>query len=246
MALTATATKSTLDCVISRLALQDPVIIGLPPDRPNIKLLVEPYPSIPELCFKLAEELKEKRNFTPKTVIFCRSLSHCADMCTMMKRLLGSNITEPPGLPSMLQFRLIDVFTAASNTSMREEVLKEFCKTDTKLRLLIATTAFGLGVDCVDIERVINYGTPSTLEELVQESGRAGRDGRKACSILCHKTVRRITPAMKMYGENQSVCRRTLLFKNFLFSDIASASPEACKCCDLCMPLCNCSICRDF
>ena len=226
--------------------MQDPVIIGLPPDRPNIKLLVEPCPTIPELCFKLAEELKEKRNLTPKTVIFCRSLSHCADMCTMMKRFLGSKITEPPGLPSMLQFRLIDIFTAASNVSMREEVLKEFCKADTKLRLLIATTAFRLGVDCVDIKRVINYSTPSTLEELVQESGQAGRDGREACSILYHKTVKGITPVVKMYGENQSVCCRTLLFKNFLCSDIGSASPEACKCCDLCMLLCNCSICRDF
>ena len=162
------------------------------------------------------------------------------------EEVLGSKITEPPGLPSMLQFRLIDIFTAASNVSMREEVLKEFCKADTKLRLLIATTEFGLGVDCVDIKRVINYSTPSTLEELVQESGQAGRDGREACSILYHKTVKGITPVVKMYGENQSVCCRTLLFKNFLFSDIGSASPEACKCCDLCMLLCNCSICRDF
>ena len=205
LALTATATKSTLDSVISQLALQDPIIIGLPPDRPNIKLLVEPFPTISELCFKLAEELKEKCNLTPKTVIFCRSLSHCGDMCTMMKRLLGPKITEPPGLPSMLQFRLIDVFTAASNVSMREEVLKEFCKTDTKLRVLIATTAFGLGVDCIDIEHVINYGTPSILKELVQESGRAGRDGREACSIPYHKTVKRI--------KNQSVCRRTLILE---------------------------------
>ena len=62
---------------------------------------------------------------------------------------------------------------------MQVEVLKEFCKVASTLRLLIATTAFGLGVDCKDIKRVINYGTPGTLEELVQELGRAGRMGVK-------------------------------------------------------------------
>lgn len=80
-------------------------------------------------------------------------------MCMMMRKLLGEKITEPPGLPdNMLQYRLVDVFTAASDNDMREEVLAEFCKTDTKLRLLIALTAFGLGVDCMDISRIINYG----------------------------------------------------------------------------------------
>ena len=59
-------------------------------------------------------------------------------------------------------------------------LLKEYCKTDTKLRLLIATTAFGLGVNCPDTERVINWGSPTdTLEELVQESGRLGEMGDK-------------------------------------------------------------------
>ena len=48
MALTATATKATLDCVIARLGMQNPVVIGLAPDRPNIKLTVETCPN--ELC----------------------------------------------------------------------------------------------------------------------------------------------------------------------------------------------------
>jgi len=51
---------------------------------------------------------------------------------------------------------------------IREEIIVEFCKPTTKLRLIIASTAFGLGKD---ILRVINYGTPNTLEELVQEIG---------------------------------------------------------------------------
>jgi len=72
---------------------------------------------------------------------------------------------------------LVDVFTSVSTNEMCEVLLKEICKPNTVLRLLIATTAFGLGVDCPDIERVISYGLPKTLEELVQEAGQGGRDG---------------------------------------------------------------------
>ena len=74
----------------------------------------------------------------------------------MMKRILGSNITEPPGTEADLQVRLIDVFTSVSTTEMREMVLKVFRNCSTKLQILIATTAFGLGVDCPDVERIIN------------------------------------------------------------------------------------------
>jgi len=45
-----------------------------------------------------------------------------------MKRLLGPDISDPPGLVSDLHHRLIDVFMAASDNDMKEEVLKEFCK----------------------------------------------------------------------------------------------------------------------
>ena len=55
MALTATATKATLASVKSRLAMQDPVVIGLTPERPNIKLIVEPCPDLHKLCEVLAK-----------------------------------------------------------------------------------------------------------------------------------------------------------------------------------------------
>ena len=60
---------------------------------------------------------------------------------------------------------------------MRTKVLAEFCKVNSNLRLVIATSVFGLGVDYSDIGWVINWESPSTLEELVQQSGRAGQDG---------------------------------------------------------------------
>ena len=144
----------------------------------------------------------------------------------------------------MVQYRMVDVFTAASDTDVREEILAEFCKSNSNLRLLIASTAFGLGVDCMDIHRIINYGTPSTLEELVQELGRAGTNGCPAEAILYHRVIgKKITAEAKAYGENQTMCHRTLLFKNFLFSETSQV--QACKCCDMCEVLCNCPECNN-
>ena len=133
----------------------------------------------------------------------------------------------------------IDVFTAASDNDMREEIITEFCKNETKLRLIIASTAFGLGIDCKDIVRVINYGTPNTLEELVQEMGRAGKNGNQAQAILYHKAIGDdVSEQEKLYGENISVCHRELLFKDFLFFNKES-SLSGCNCCNLCTIWCT-------
>lgn len=95
------------------------------------------------------------------------------------------------------------------------------------------------------INQVINYGTPSTLEELVQELGRAGRDGSLAEAILYHRVVgKNITAAAKAYGENQTMCHQTVLFKEFLFCKLTGV--WVCRCCDLCEPLCNCEKCHDL
>jgi len=244
MTLTAIATEATLVSVKSRLAMEDPVIIGLYPDRSNIKIIVGPCPDITVLCESLAKDLIENRTKATKTVIFCRSLKDCGKMCAILKKLLGESITEPPNLPdNFLQFRLIEVFTAASDNDMREEIISELCKSDTKLRIIIASTAFGLGIDCMDIARVINYGTPTTLEELVQEMGRAGRNGNQSHAILYHKAIgNKISKQATLYGENTSICRRELLFKDFLFFNNENTL-TGCMCCDLCTLLCTC---KDF
>ena len=104
MALTATATKTTLASVNSRIAMQNPVVIGVTPERPNIKLIVEPCPDLYQLCEVLAKELLEKRNMAKKIVVFCRSLKCCANMCVILKKLLRKNVTEPPGIPDTLVY----------------------------------------------------------------------------------------------------------------------------------------------
>ena len=244
MALTATATQETLKCVENRLDLKDVALIGLYSGRPNIKYIVKPSVKVEDLAAMLTSELVELRSNTPKTVVFCRSLLQCVNLLVALKRLLKDNITEPPGMPATdIRYRLIDVFTSGSTTEMRELILQEFCKKDTKLRLIIATNAFGLGVDCADITRIIHWGSPNTLEELAQETGRAGRDGSHSEAILHKKFGKHTSRTMKNYAENVSVCWRKVMFKDFLFASDSCCTTTACHCCDLCAPLCNCSDC---
>ena len=101
-----------------------------------------------------------------------------------------------------------------------------------------------MGIDCPDIRTVVHFGTPSTVEEYVQESGRAGRDSNTATARMLYGKPPKGTPAqMKSYGKNKKECRRKLLFKNFLFSSENDDEIQMCKCCDNCAKTCKCSDC---
>lgn len=171
MALTATATNDTYKAVCQRLSLNNPVLIGMQPNRPNIKYEVKPLVDIDTLCNELAEELKLEGVTYPKTVIFIQRYSDCSLVYHTLRRKLGPNITFPPGYPLFQQFSLVDIYTRAS-TIRKKEVLSAFCQPAGTLRVVIATTAFGMGVDCADIRVIIHWGPPSTLEQYLQETGR--------------------------------------------------------------------------
>ena len=206
LALTATATKCIFECVVEKLSMQTPQIIGLPPNRDNIKYVVNSRIKTKKLVHLLCSELQTARVSMPKTALFCTTIKQVANIYTLIKRAMGPNITEPPGKVNVLRFRLVDMFTAGSTPFMRERILEEFCKYSTKLRLIIATSAFGLGVDCPDIKRIISWGPPPTLEDLLQQSGRAGRDGSQSEGILYFRKPSSISKLMEEYGNNTTSC----------------------------------------
>jgi len=100
-----------------------PVIIGLPPDRSNIKHAIRPVVPILHLCNQLNDGTFIATKCYAKNYIFCRPLQHCATFFAAMKRLLGNNLTKPPEVRPTLGVCLVDVFTS---DEMREIVLKEF------------------------------------------------------------------------------------------------------------------------
>ena len=138
---------------------------------------------------------------------------------------------------------LVDMFTACTRAEVKTDTLQQFCTPDSKLRVVIATIAFGMGMDCPNVRRIIHYGPPSDIEQCIQESGRAGRDNQPATAILLHVKMRRfIDNAMKSYCANEDICRRDMLLCQFS-GDYVNVHSNTCSCCDVCEQHCTCLKC---
>ena len=235
----------TFEVVKERLSLNNPVVIGESPDRPGIFLSVVPSMELDCLVETMCDALRDKRINLPKTVVFCRSCKDCADLYVAIIDKLGKDKTEPPGYPNFLEYRLVSMYTRASKTSVKELIMSLFRNTQSTLRVLIATTAFSMGIDIPDIRRVYHWGAPSDLEQYLQEIGRAGRDGNTAQAILVNsKGYRHVQKQMKTYCENKDNCRRKQLFDSFIMYKHVEA--VKCKCCDVCSLTCTCEKCKKF
>ena len=247
MALTATATTETFHIVSRKLSMVTPALISLPPHRENIAYKVLPKTDVYTFSNLMCEELALKRTSFPKTVIYVRKYSDCSKIYMTLKYRLGIAITEPPGYPNISQFRLVDMFTSVMTLDKKEEVLKSFSLPG-NLRIVICTTAFGMGIDCPDIRRVIHWGIPTNLEEYAQETGRVGRDEQPSLAIIYRGIGgKNATINMKTYMDNNSKCRRIVLFQNFLsFKEkvVTVCGLHRCCCCDVCGRLCVCGLCK--
>ena len=120
----------------------------------------------------------------------------------------------------------------------------QFTSPNSTLRIVIATIAFGLGVDCPDIRKIIHLGAPEDAESYIQATGRAGRDGKLSVAVLLKKKHRHpLDRAMQEYVYNDSKCRREMLFRDFE-SYSSPSFVSKCMCCDICSKICTCEQCK--
>ena len=84
---------------------------------------------------------------------------------------------------------MVDMYTSSTDPEVKELIIEQFSKNQNP-RILIATVAYGMGIDCKDVRQVIHFGSPMDIESYVQETGRAGRDGLPALALLLIKPTR--------------------------------------------------------
>ena len=248
MALTATATKSSRREIIKKLRMVHPAIISVSPNKPNIKYCVKFNADSLEQSFApIVEELRRERKQMRRTIIFCRSYDQCSRIYMYMANRLGREMMDPVGTSSDIpQFRLIDMYTACTCPAVKESILNSIPNPNGVLRVIVATIAFGMGLDCPNIRKVIHWGPSADVESYLQETGRAGRDGETSEAILYYTNTAlgQLDDAnIKEYCKNKTTCRREMLLRDFDHEDSETLYSRKCLCCDVCDMKCVCSCC---
>lgn len=162
LALTATATQRVRQDIIQQLELKNPYIHVASFNRPNLY-----YEVIPKKKQTFTQLLKIIQEVGGSGIIYCLSRKNVEDLAF---RLQNHGISALP-------------YHAGLEDQIRSENQTRFIRDD--VQIMVATVAFGMGINKPDVRFVIHYSLPRTLESYYQESGRAGRDGESArCTLF--------------------------------------------------------------
>ena len=248
MALTATATRSTRRRIIQSLCMENCYIVFKNPLKSNIMYEVKPKTTLEDVFAPIVKDVKENGKTAERTIVFCRSFKDCAEIFQYFKSHLKKQMYYPPSAPPVSKFRLVEMFTSATEESVKANIIQNFTPPHGRCRVVIGTIAFGMGLDSPNVRKVIHWGPSSDVESYVQETGRVGRDGEFALATLYFakeelSKARHVTDDMISYVKNEDKCRKEVLFSSFDQTVCATPTSSICTCCDICKTVCNCVKC---
>ena len=254
LACTATVTHGIRKEVIESLEMSDCKTITTSPDRPNIYYEVHARTDMETDLNGLVVSLKQLKNMAPRVIVYCRALDVCADLYAHFHFELGDGSYYPPGAERVSDNRLFGMFHANTPQHNKEVVLSSLTRPDGVVRVVFATVALGMGINLRDVNTIIHYGAPQSIENYFQESGRGGRSGDPARSIVYWKPIdcrlkKKLAStrdhevaAVRYYLENDTFCRRQWLLHYFDTSFTTSVQ-DPLLCCDVCARKCASLVC---
>lgn len=230
VSLTATATEHTKEQIVKTLNLKNDrtCFIEQNPNKPNLCFSVQYINNSNPLESTFGSIMNELTNKgTTRTMIFCQTRRQCAVIFTVFRRtLLGKMFVQ---CEENVEKRLVEMYHAGTPKTVKEHIEKNMSLVSGHIRVLVCTIAFGMGISCKGISRIIHFGPSKTVESYVQESGRAGRDGESSMCILLYNGLlsTHCHDNMKSYISSET-CRRSYLFSHFPETFNSGTSGHSC------------------
>ena len=162
LALTATATPEVCDDIQTKLGFGEKNLLSKSFDRENLGYVVRRTEN------KTGELIQIIKSLEGSGIVYARNRKKCRELSELLKE---------EGIVS-------DYYHAGLKQGERDHRQQEW--TGNRFRVMVATNAFGMGIDKPDVRFVIHMDLPDTPEAYFQEAGRAGRDGKKSWSILLY------------------------------------------------------------